>query len=105
MGNGWPSLLGCAVTLCRAAHHGHSVAHFGEHRVVSRIAVQVVEERVLVEYEVVDIAVVESSLERVERRLPPRIRHTERPEPLLAIALGFALIEIASTRVFGRRTP
>ncbi len=45
------------------------------------------------------------SLERLERRLPPRIRHTERPEPLLAIALGLTLIEIASTRVFGRRTP
>ena len=45
------------------------------------------------------------SLERIERRLPPRVRHTERPEPLLALAIGFALVEIASTRVFRRRTP
>lgn len=45
------------------------------------------------------------SLERLARRLPPRIRHTERPEPLLALAIGFALVEIATTRVFRRRTP
>jgi Ca-activated chloride channel family protein len=45
------------------------------------------------------------SLERVERRLPARLRHSERPEPLLALAGGLLLTEIAVARVGRRRLP
>ena len=45
------------------------------------------------------------ALERVERRLPPRLRHTRRPEPLLALAGSLLLGEIAVGRVARRRLP
>jgi Ca-activated chloride channel family protein len=45
------------------------------------------------------------ALERVVRRLPPRIRHSDRPEPLLALAGGFLIAEIAAARVLRRRIP
>jgi Ca-activated chloride channel family protein len=44
-------------------------------------------------------------LERVERALPARARHTSRPEPLLAGSLGFVLAEIALARILRRRIP
>jgi Ca-activated chloride channel family protein len=44
-------------------------------------------------------------LERVARRLPPRVRRTGRPEPLLAAAAGLLLAEIALARVLRRRIP
>jgi Ca-activated chloride channel family protein len=44
-------------------------------------------------------------IERVPRRLPPRLRRSERPEPLLALAGGLLLSEIALARVAGRRLP
>lgn len=45
------------------------------------------------------------ALERVARTLPPRVRHADRPEPLLALAGGFVLCEIAALRVLRRRLP
>ena len=45
------------------------------------------------------------ALERVARPLPPRIRHTERPEPALSLAGGLLLFEIAIARVARRRLP
>jgi Ca-activated chloride channel family protein len=45
------------------------------------------------------------SLERVARRLPPRVRHVDRPEPFLALAGVFLLGEIAVGRVLRRRLP
>ncbi len=45
------------------------------------------------------------ALERVTRRKPARVRHTQRPEPLLAWAGAFLLAEIALARVFRRRLP
>jgi Ca-activated chloride channel family protein len=45
------------------------------------------------------------ALERVVRRLPPRIRHSDRPEPFLALAGVFLLAEIAWVRVLRRPTP
>jgi len=45
------------------------------------------------------------ALERVTRTLPPRTRHTDRPEPLLALAAGLLLAEIAGTRILRRRLP
>jgi len=44
-------------------------------------------------------------LERVVRTLPPRVRHTERPEPLLAAAGGLLLAELGVARVLRRRVP
>jgi hypothetical protein len=44
-------------------------------------------------------------LERPARRLPPRTRKTERPEPWLLIASACLLSELALTRVFWRRLP
>jgi Ca-activated chloride channel family protein len=44
-------------------------------------------------------------LERVSRRLPPRVRQSERTEPLLAAAGGLLLLEIALARVLRRRIP
>lgn len=45
------------------------------------------------------------ALERVARTLPPRVRHADRPEPLLALAGGFLLAEVALLRVARRRLP
>lgn len=45
------------------------------------------------------------SLERAERALPPRIRQTLAPEPLLAFAGGLLGIEILLAEVLRRRTP
>ena len=45
------------------------------------------------------------TLERVVRLLPPRIRHTDRPEPLIALAGAFLICEIATARVLRRRIP
>jgi Ca-activated chloride channel family protein len=45
------------------------------------------------------------ALERVPRRRPPRLRHAPRPEPLVALAGGLLLTEIAVARVFRRRLP
>ncbi len=45
------------------------------------------------------------SLERVPRPLPARIRHSERPEPFLALAAGCLFFEIAAARVWRRRLP
>ena len=45
------------------------------------------------------------ALERVATRKPPRIRHSDRPEPLLALAGGFLLAEIGLIRVARRRLP
>lgn len=42
-------------------------------------------------------------LERVPRPLPPQVRTSERPEPLLAAAAGFLLVELAAARVLRRR--
>jgi Ca-activated chloride channel family protein len=44
-------------------------------------------------------------LERPARRLPPRTRHTQRPEPWLALAGGFLFAELALARVLARRLP
>jgi Ca-activated chloride channel family protein len=44
-------------------------------------------------------------LERVARSLPPRVRRTGRPEPLLAVAGGLLFAEIALARVLRRRIP
>jgi Ca-activated chloride channel family protein len=43
------------------------------------------------------------ALERIARPLPPQVRHSERPEPLLAAAAGFLLVELAAARVVRRR--
>ncbi len=43
------------------------------------------------------------ALERIARPLPPRIHHSDRPEPLLALAGSFLIAEIAAARVFRRR--
>jgi Ca-activated chloride channel family protein len=45
------------------------------------------------------------SLERVARPLPPRIRESARPEPLLAAAGALLLLEIAIARVWRRPLP
>jgi Ca-activated chloride channel family protein len=45
------------------------------------------------------------ALERVARARPPRVRHTDRPEPLLALAGGMLLCEVALARIFHRRIP
>jgi Ca-activated chloride channel family protein len=45
------------------------------------------------------------ALERVVRHLPPRVRHSDRPEPLLALAGAFLITEIAMARVLRRRIP
>jgi len=45
------------------------------------------------------------ALERVERPRPARLRQTDRPEPLLALAGGLVLGEIALARVVRRRLP
>ena len=45
------------------------------------------------------------ALERVVRSLPPRVRHRDRPEPLLALAGGCLIAEIAMARVLRRRIP
>ena len=45
------------------------------------------------------------ALERPPRPLPPRIRRTPRPEPLLAAAGGLLMLEIALARVFRRSLP
>lgn len=45
------------------------------------------------------------ALERVPRTHPPRIRHSDRPEPLLALAGGLLVCEIALARVLRRRLP
>lgn len=44
-------------------------------------------------------------LERVAKRLPPRVRRTPRPEPFLAAASGLLLGELALARVLWRRIP
>jgi len=43
------------------------------------------------------------SLERIARPLAPRIHQADRPEPLLALAGGLLIVEIATARVFRRR--
>lgn len=45
------------------------------------------------------------ALERVARTLPPRVRHTDRPEPLLAVAGALLAGELALARVLRRRLP
>jgi Ca-activated chloride channel family protein len=45
------------------------------------------------------------ALERVVRTRPPRIRHTDHPEPLLALAGGLLLFEIALGRLLRRSLP
>jgi Ca-activated chloride channel family protein len=45
------------------------------------------------------------ALERVVRPLPSRVHHRDRPEPLLALAGGFLIAEIAVARVLRRRIP
>lgn len=45
------------------------------------------------------------ALERVVRSRPPRLRHTARPEPLLAAAGLLLIAEIALARVWRRRAP
>ena len=44
-------------------------------------------------------------LERAPRPRPPRVRRSDRPEPLLAAAAGLLLAEIALARVLRRRLP
>jgi Ca-activated chloride channel family protein len=44
-------------------------------------------------------------LERAPRPRPPRVRRSDRPEPLLAAAGGLLLLEIALARVLRRRLP
>ncbi len=45
------------------------------------------------------------ALERVDRPRPARLRRSDRPEPLLALAGGLVLGEIALVRVARRRLP
>jgi Ca-activated chloride channel family protein len=45
------------------------------------------------------------TIERVARPLPPRIHHSQRPEPLLALAGSFLLLELSIARVAWRRIP
>jgi Ca-activated chloride channel family protein len=45
------------------------------------------------------------ALERVARRLPPRFRSSDHPEPLLALAGACLFMEIAIARVLRRRIP
>jgi Ca-activated chloride channel family protein len=45
------------------------------------------------------------ALERALRPAPPERLATPRPEPLLALAGGLLLVEIASARVLARRLP
>ncbi len=45
------------------------------------------------------------ALERAPRSFPPRVRRSERPEPLLALAGGLLLLEIATARGLRRRLP
>jgi Ca-activated chloride channel family protein len=45
------------------------------------------------------------ALERVVRARPPRVRRTDRPEPLLALAGGLLLCELTLARVLCRRLP
>ncbi len=45
------------------------------------------------------------ALERIARPLPPRVRRGQRAEPLLALAGGLLLLEIASLRVARRPLP
>ena len=45
------------------------------------------------------------ALERVPRRAPPRVRRSDRLEPLLAIAGGLLILEIALARVFRAPLP
>lgn len=45
------------------------------------------------------------ALERVSRRLPPRIRRAPHPEPFLAVAGFCLLVEIGAARVLRRRIP
>lgn len=45
------------------------------------------------------------ALERVARPLPARLRRTERPEPLLALAGGLVLCELLLARIARRRLP
>jgi Ca-activated chloride channel family protein len=45
------------------------------------------------------------ALERIPRTRPPRLRRSDRPEPLLALAGGFLLVELATSRVLRRRLP
>jgi len=44
-------------------------------------------------------------LERVARRLPPRVRHAPNPEPFLALAGLCLLVEFGGARVWRRRIP
>lgn len=45
------------------------------------------------------------ALERIVRTRPPRVRHTDHPEPLLALAGGLLLLEIGIGRVLRRPLP
>jgi|GEM_PF-158532 len=45
------------------------------------------------------------ALERIARPLPSRIHESDRPEPLLALAGGLLIVEIATSRIFRRRLP
>lgn len=45
------------------------------------------------------------ALERVARRMPPRIRHAPNPEPFLAVAGICLLLELSSARIGRRRIP
>lgn len=45
------------------------------------------------------------ALERTPRTRPPRVRRSDRPEPLLALAGGLLLVEMAWVRVLRRRLP
>jgi Ca-activated chloride channel family protein len=55
-----------------------------------------------------DLAPVYAEIDRLERparRLPPRTRKTQRPEPWLQIAAGCLLAELALARILWRRLP
>jgi Ca-activated chloride channel family protein len=55
-----------------------------------------------------DLAPVYAEIDRLERparRLPPRTRKTDRPEPWLLIASSCLLAELALTRILWRRLP
>ncbi len=55
-----------------------------------------------------DLAPVYAEIDRLERparRLPPRTRKTERPEPWLQIAAGCLFAELALSRILWRRLP
>jgi Ca-activated chloride channel family protein len=55
-----------------------------------------------------DLAPVYAEIDRLERparRLPPRTRKTQRPEPWLQIAAGCLLAELALSRILWRRLP